>query len=34
MNKLGLTPKKQVPIEVEEEDLDVVKIEEKKRKIK
>ena len=34
MNKLGLSPKKQVPIEVEEEDSDIVKIEGKKRKIK
>ena len=34
MNKLGLSPKKQVPIEVEEEESDIVKIEGKKRKIK
>ncbi len=34
MNKLGLSPKKQVPIEVEEEESEVVKIEDKKRNIK
>ena len=34
MNKLGLSPKKQVPIEVEEDDSEVVKIEDKKRNIK
>ena len=34
MNKLGLSPKKQVPIEVEEDDSEVVKIEDKKRIIK
>ena len=34
MNKLGLSPKKQVPIEVEEDESEVVKIEEKKRNIK
>ena len=34
MNRLGLSPKKQVPIEVEEDESEVVKIEEKKRNIK
>ena len=34
MNKLGLSPKKQVPIEVEEDESEVVKIEDKKRNIK
>ena len=34
MNKLGLSPKKHVPIEVEEDESEVVKIEEKKRNIK
>ena len=34
MNKLGLSPKKQVPIKVEEDESEVVKIEDKKRNIK
>ena len=34
MNKLGLSPKKHVPIEVEEDESDVVKIENKKRSLK
>ena len=34
MNKLGLSPKKQIPIEVEEDDSDIIKIEDKKRNIK
>ena len=34
MNKLGLSPKKQVPIDVDEDESEVVKIEDKKRNIK
>ena len=32
MNKLGLSPKKQIPIEIEEDESDIIKIDEKKRK--